>query len=417
MAKPYLSEIVQEQIKRPSPIRQIMKMADRKNIINMGLVPDEVISFGGGWVDHSAPEPFRERYVEICSSPDDFHISGGYGPTLGTNACREMVAGFERKIFGTKNIEPENIIIGQSSTQIAHDAFIALADPNDPILLFDPTYANYPGQLTFALRDFQALYLRVLDTSEWRYMPDVNDIVDGFNELCARRRPKFVLFPSPDNPTSQIIPDGVVKAMLEIAAEKGSFVVIDHAYKTQYFSDSLPEYFSFSPNDYENLITLHSNSKWCRGLGRRLGWLEGSREVIDAMERVQQCSILCPDSLHQMAMARYLEESLADGSLKKYLDETRNAYRKVAEFTVRCIDRYIGLRRLVPQGGLYTVIDVERNANELVPELLKNTGVLFIPGAGFGESLRNAVRISYGPLVNDPDKIKEGMERVGKYIN
>ena len=47
----------------PSPIRQIMKMAERQNIVAMGLDPEQVISFGGGWVNHEAPEEFREAYV------------------------------------------------------------------------------------------------------------------------------------------------------------------------------------------------------------------------------------------------------------------------------------------------------------------------------------------------------------------
>jgi hypothetical protein len=51
-AGPTLSSLVKEQISRPSPIRQIMKMAERQNIIAMGLDPAQVISFGGGWVNH-----------------------------------------------------------------------------------------------------------------------------------------------------------------------------------------------------------------------------------------------------------------------------------------------------------------------------------------------------------------------------
>ena len=57
-----LSQIVETQIERPSPIRQIMKMAERQNIIDLGLNPDEVISFGGGWVNHEAPEALRAAY-------------------------------------------------------------------------------------------------------------------------------------------------------------------------------------------------------------------------------------------------------------------------------------------------------------------------------------------------------------------
>ena len=62
---PALSSLVREQIDSPSPIRQIMKMAERQNILAMGLDPAQVISFGGGWVNHAAPDEFRQAYQSI----------------------------------------------------------------------------------------------------------------------------------------------------------------------------------------------------------------------------------------------------------------------------------------------------------------------------------------------------------------
>ena len=56
-----LSTLVQAQLGAPSPIRQIMKMAERQNILAMGLDPDQVISFGGGWVNHGTRVRAREE--------------------------------------------------------------------------------------------------------------------------------------------------------------------------------------------------------------------------------------------------------------------------------------------------------------------------------------------------------------------
>jgi len=62
-------------------------------------------------------------------------------------------------------------------------------------------------------------------------------------------------------------------------------------------------------------------------------------------------------------------------------------------------------------------MDLGNTAEPLVHEILKNTGVLFIPGIGFGKSLINGVRVSYGPLVEKPEKIKEGLRRTGEYLS
>ena len=419
--KPSLSEIVQQQIKTPSPIRQIMKMADRKNIINMGLDPDDVISFGGGWVNHRAPERLREIYREIIDDEGLFHKSGGYSATPGDMEAREALARMERHLFNM-DIGPENIIIGQGSTQLTHDVFKTIADPGDGVVLLDPTYANYEGQLTYTLgedigdRIEARIYrLRAMDTESWEFMPDPDDAVERLKALFTAKKPKIVLFPSPDNPTSQIPPESFVKAALEISEDYGAYLILDFAYKTQVFGKE-PSYFSWSPREHENLIAILSNSKWGRGLGRRLGWLEASEDVIAGMERTQQVSILCPDTLHQMATTRYINESIEDGSLRRYVEEVKREYERAAEITIKAIDDHLGMRRLVPKGGLYTVMEVGMDGDDFVRDVLKNTGVLFIPGKGFGRTLENAVRISYGPLVNQTEKIVEGMERVGRYL-
>ena len=109
---PALSSLVRDQINRPSPIRQIMKMAERQNILAMGLDPDDVISFGGGWVNHAAPDEFRQAYQAIVSDPDAFHRSGAYTATLGDLACREQIARFEAHLFGVPRLGPEHVAIG-----------------------------------------------------------------------------------------------------------------------------------------------------------------------------------------------------------------------------------------------------------------------------------------------------------------
>jgi aspartate/methionine/tyrosine aminotransferase len=144
--------------------------------------------------------------------------------------------------------------------------------------------------------------------------------------------------------------------------------------------------------------------------------VEAAPTVIEALERVQQCSILCPDTLQQMTMARYLERAISSGGLKRYVDSTNALYRKAAQVTIDAIDRHLKRPRLLPSGGLYTVVDVGRDAEAFVPEALKATGVLVVPGRGFGPSLANGVRISFGPLVNQPDRIEEGLARLARAL-
>jgi aminotransferase len=416
-SNPSLSSRVRDQVARPSPIRQIMKMAERESIMAMGLDPADVISFGGGWVDHPAPEGFRRAYEDVAGDPELFHQSGAYGPTLGRLDCREAIARFSSHLFQVPRLGPEHVAVGMGSTQLTHDLIRTLVDPGDPILLLDPTYANYEGQLAWATPGSPIVRLPVLDPDGWRYLPDEDPegVISEFHRLFSRHRPRLVLFSAPDNPTGRILPDAVARAILERTGEEEAWLAVDFAYKVQTFAPE-PEYYRWSPADHPHFVAIHSNSKWARGLGRRLGWIEASTEVVDGLERTQQCSILCPDTFAQMTMVRYLEAALNDGSLKAYVEETRRAYREAASRTVEAIDEHLGRPRLEPAGGLYTVVDVGAHAGEFVPRALKATGVLVVPGGGFGPSLSRGVRISYGPMVRTPERIDEGLSRLGRWM-
>ena len=383
----------------------------------MGLDPAQVISFGGGWVNHPAPEEFRQAYLDIVSDPALFHQSGGYTATLGDMTCREQIARFEQHLFAMPGIGPEHVAIGLGSTQLTHDLFRTLLNPGDTVMLLDPTYANYEGQLAFVAPAVRIVRLPVLDAATWSYRPrtDPEGVARDFTRLFDQHQPRLVLFGAPDNPTSQVVPQALAELMLERTSASGAWLAIDFAYKCQYF-ETPPAYYAWSPADHPNVVAIHSNSKWARALGRRLGWIEAAEPVIDALERVQQCSILCPDTLSQMSMARYLTQAIGDGSLRRYIEWANGLYREAARVTLAAIDAHIGRPRLTPAGGLYTVLDVGRDAEAFVPDALKATGVLVVPGRGFGASLTNGVRISFGPLVMTPDRITEGLSRLGRWM-
>ena len=416
MNRPTVSARLRDGKLARSPIREIMKLADRQNIIGLGLDPDHVISFAGGWVNHRAPEALRAEYQRVADDADLFHELGAYSPTRGLPKLRAALVRTDQELYGTAGLADEHILVGPSSTQLTHSLFMALLDPGDRVLLFDPSYANYGPQLGFGPEGIDIVRLPVIDADSWSFMPEASALLRGFDEILERDRPRLMLFASPDNPTSQMVPDPLFFQMVERAGAAGCFVVVDFAYRAQCFQEKEPDHYSASPVRFPNLVRLHSNSKWCRGLGRRLGWVEAAPEVVEALEVVQQSTALCGDTVHQYALANYLQAAVEDGSLRQYLEEARQEYKRAGEHTSRCIGEYLGMRHMPPQGGLYCVVDVGCDGDRFVREILENTGVIFVPGGGFGPSLDNAIRVSFGPLVRDLPKIEAGFERVRNYL-
>ncbi len=411
-----LSKLVEKDLQGLSPIQTIMKMAEDRNIKKMGLNPKNVISFGGGWCNHRAPQDLVDSYKEIIYNPYLFHKSGRYSAIIGDYNCREQISIFEKKIFNLSNLTPDNILLGQSSTQIFHDVLRTISNPGEKIGLLDPTYANYINSVKCAVPGSQIEYIPALDIDSWEYLPDENKTLESLKKSCENGLRNLVI-PVPDNPTSQIPSDDFLKSCIEILDEYNGFLVLDYAYKALYFND-MPEVFSFSPVDYENLILINSNSKWLSSLGRRFGWVEANERIIKSLEKLNESVLLSPDTMHSMATGMFLKKTLENNSLKKYIDDTRKLYRDTSKVMIKNLDRYLGWKRLDPNGGLYTVCPTPdlKEPVSFVEEILKNTGVLLIPGNGFGPSMKKAVRLSYGPLCYDHESIKEGFERISNYI-
>ena len=395
-----------------SPVRQIMSYADSNYIKSLGIDAGNLISYAGGWVNHRAPEELRAAYQAIADDASLFHASGAYPHTLGNREFKAAVILFEQHVYGMTSLTVDQIAVGVGSTQLASDLFEVLLDPGDQVLFLDPSYCNYPTQLTTNIPDIKIIRFPVLDPDTWEYRPD--DRIAALREFILERRPKVIMLISPDNPTGQVLSDAFVSAVRDAAAEIGSVLVMDFAYKELVFNDAYPAYFSWGPSD--NFVALRSNSKWCRGLGRRLGWLEAPAVMIEAMESMQNSSILAPDMLHQMAMTRYVKTAVDTNTLRPYLTATNRLYQRAAARMMEAIELYLGFPALTPSGGLFTCVKVGTDGDQFVKDILQRCGVLFVPGWGFGATLVDAVRVSYGPLVNDPDRIAEGFEKVGRSL-
>ena len=406
-----LSKKIKKIKRKNSPIKEIMNYGDPEYIKKFGINPEELISFAGGWSNHKAPEKLRKAYESIISDDKKFHSSGAYSTSIGDREFRNTICKFENYLYNMR-LDEKQIAVGLGSTQLTNDLFSVLLDPGDKILLLDPSYCNYPAQLVNGITDIEIQRFSVIDEEKWEFNAD--NKIEEFSNYILKNKPKIVMLVSPDNPTSKILSQKFVQAALDAVKKIDACIIMDFAYKELVYSNEYPEYFSWAPSD--NFISLRTNSKWCRSLGRRIGWIEAPEDVVEAMEFVQSSTILSPDKLHQMAFEKFINDSIEDDSLRNYLEETRKSYKNASEKTIEIIKKHLDFPVMQPDGGLYIFMDVKTNSAKFVETILRKTGVLVIPGWGFGRTGMNAVRVSFGPLVNEIDKIEEGIIKISKFL-
>lgn len=397
--------------KKASPIKEIMNFSDPEYIATFGISTEDLISFAGGWSNHNAPDELQKAYETIITNPELFHKSGSYSTSIGDRDFRNSVCKFENYLYDMK-INEKQIAVGLGSTQLTNDLFTLLLNSGDKVLLLDPSYSNYPEQLENNFSNIDILRFSVIDEKKWEFIAD--EKIQEFSNYILEHKPKIVLLVSPDNPTSKILSQNFIEKTLDSVKKVDGYLLIDFAYKELVFDKNIPEYFSWGPT--ENFIAIRTNSKWCRSLGRRIGWVEAEESIIESLELIQSSTILSPDQLHQMAFQKFITESIEKDTLKNYLEQTQKLYKNVSDKTISLIKEYLNFPIIKPDGGLYIFMKINSDSVTFVKDILKNTGVFFIPGWGFGKSGNNAVRISLGPLVNNPDLIEKGIIKVAKYL-
>jgi len=411
------SDLVTNALQGLSPIQTIMKMTEPEYIASLGFASEDIISFGGGWCNHASPPELQQIYQEIVSDKTLFHASGRYSAIKGNLSCRKQLCRFEETVYQVPEMTPDQVLIGQSATQLFHDVIRVLINPGEPVCVMDPTYANYVNGLKCALPESPLWFVPGLDPISWEYLSDPSYSLEVLESYCKQGARVFVVS-TPDNPTSQIPPDDFINDAYELIEKYNGFFIVDYAYKELCF-DQEPVCQSWSPGDFPHFISIHSHSKWLSSLGRRFGWVEANEKVIEGLEKIDESTILSADTLNSMATERFIEHMISQNTLRTYIDDIKMLYKHTAQVFTKCLKTCTDWKYLDPMGGLYTCCPTPNNQDPLsfAQTLLKETGVLVIPGLGFGPSLSKGIRLSYGPLCTDHEKIKEGMQRIQSYLS
>lgn len=299
----------------------------------------------------------------------------GYTHSAGLLAARSAVAAYATDLGAPSTTD--QVLITSGASEAADLILTALVNEGDEVLLPAPGYPIYPAILNKL--GAVARYYNLKPANQWRLA------IDEIQPLITNRTRALVLI-NPNNPTGSIIPDETTKQMLELAGRHALLVIADEVYRELCF-EKQPTSASVLAQDIDvPLITLESLSKTHLVPGWRVGWMrytheEQMRELTGAISRVAS-GRLCSPTPAQYAVAPALE-----GRRDFQLD----FLRKIKSRRDLCIGRIRNNERLsceIPAAAFYLMIKAEklggRSDEQFVTDLLANTGVLVVPGSGFG---------------------------------
>jgi aspartate aminotransferase len=219
---------------------------------------------------------------------------------------------------------------------------------------------------------------------------------------------------SPGNPEGQIYDDQTIEAIADIAEDKGIWVLIDTAYEAFIYTKT-PKYFFRKRR--ENEIRMCTFSKTLRVPGWRIAYAIADSELVRTVATLEQNRNLCPNRLAQESLSNIFQDESRLVQLREYCRTSCIKYKKVAEKTYEQLEKIPRVKPLEPQGGFYVFLDIAghyQSSRLMCKRLLDQCQVALVPGIDFG--MEGWVRLSFAPLVDEPEKISEGIDRIDKFL-
>lgn len=352
----------------------------------------DVISLGIGEPDFDTPWHVREATV--------FALERGathYSSNLGYIELRRALAKYVAQHFGAE-YNPENEILVTVGVSEALDlALRALINPGDEVLYHEPCYVSYRATILFA----GGTPLAVETKAENGFR-----LTRAMLEAKCTPKTKLLMLNFPNNPTGAIMSRQDLEDIAAFARERDLIVITDEIYAELTYDTPHTSIVSL-PGMKERTIFLHGFSKAWAMTGYRLGYAAGPAELIEAMMKVHQYTMLCASSLAQKAAVEALNRH---ADVMTMVDE----YRRRRNFVAAAFAD-MGLECHRPLGAFYAFPSVAKfglKSKDFALKLLHEEKVAAVPGTAFGDCGEGFIRCAYATSL---DNIKEAMVRLKRF--
>lgn len=363
-----------------------------------------VIGFGAGEPDFPTPDYIVEAAVAAAKDP----VNHKYSPAKGLPALREAIAAKTLRDSGYE-VSPDDIIVTNGGKQAVYEAFAALVDPGDEVILPAPYWVTYPECVRLA----GGIPVEVFAGAEQGYKVTAEQL-----EAVRTPRTKVLLVCSPSNPTGAVYTPDELTAIGQWALEHGIWVITDEIYEHLLYDGAQAAHIvQLVPELAEQTVVLNGVAKTYAMTGWRVGWLIGPSDVVKAATNLQSHLSSNVANVSQRAALAAVAGDLTA------VERMREAFDRRRRLMVELLSGIEGLTVPTPQGAFYaypsiegligktlrgTVID---SSITLASTILDEADVALVPGEAFGRS--GFLRLSYA---TSDDAIREGIGRVASLL-
>ncbi len=363
-----------------------------------------VIGFGAGEPDFPTPDYIVQAAIEACADAR-WHR---YTPAGGLPALKEAIAAKTLRDSGLE-VKTDQVLITNGGKQALYNAFAALVNPGDEVILPAPYWTTYPESIRLA----GGVPVEVHTDETSGYRASVEQL-----EAARTEKTTMLVFVSPSNPTGAVYAPDEVAAIGRWAAQHGLWVITDEIYEHLVYADatfsSMPV---LVPELADQCIVVNGVAKTYAMTGWRVGWMLGPSDIIKAATNLQSHATSNVANVSQIAALAAVSGDLTA------VDEMKVAFDRRRKLIVNMLNEIPGVDCPTPEGAFYVYPSVKGllgkefrgkrpdSSSELAALILDEVEVAVVPGEAFGTP--GYLRLSYA---TSDQNISEGVERMANLL-
>ena len=352
------------------------------------------ISLGVGEPDFDTPWHIRDEGIYSLEKGRTFYTSNA-----GLKELKIEISKYLDRRFGLSYDYNKEMLVTVGGSEAIDIAMRAMLDPQDEVLIPQPSYVSYVPCCVLANGTPVPIELKA--ENEFRLTAE---------ELEAAITPKtkLLVMPFPNNPTGAVMEKKDLEAVAEVVKKHDLFVLSDEIYAELTYLDNHVSIASI-PGMRERTIVINGFSKSHAMTGWRLGYACGPEVIIKQMLKIHQFAIMCAPTTSQYAAVEALRNGDEDVAMmrEEYNGRRRYVLERFKEMGLSCFE---------PFGAFYAfpcIKDLGMTSDEFATKLLQTKKVAVVPGTAFGACGEGFLRISYAYSLDD---LRIALDRVAEFV-
>jgi N-succinyldiaminopimelate aminotransferase len=360
-------------------------------------VATDSVNLGQGFPDTDGPRQIAEAAAAAILAGR----GNQYPPGPGLAELRQAIAEHQQRFYGLQVDPATEVLVTAGATEAVAAALLALVEPGDEVIAFEPYYDSYAACVALAGGQRVPVTLRAP-----AFRPDLDAL-----RAAVTPRTRLILLNTPHNPTGSVFTRDELAAIAELACERDLLVICDEVYEHMvYAGEHVP--IGSLPGMRERTVSISSAGKTFSFTGWKIGWVTATPELVAAVRAVKQFLTFVSGGPFQYAVAEALRMPDA------YFAEVSEALRGKRDLLCAGLAK-VGFVVYPPDGTYFVTTDISQLGDADGVEFCRNlphqAGVVAIPNSVFYDDLeagRTQVRFAF---CKRPEVLQDALARIEKW--